>query len=408
MNDKAVVDSIRADVNVDNKARALEAARSGLDFMVRHQETSMVNANHGRFAFVYRCNEDKIDLQTTNWITGILVDSLLLGHQVFGDKSYLEAARRGVSYLRSLQDFNPRDSRFFGTFHEDMPQSNFFHPRDALTAAWALLDWSIMTGCQDAAYRARAYADWLICYGMDGGYPRWTVSFETFEADPRWYGSFHSGSAFFFARLYTVTKDRRYLETMCQILDLYNNLNLTAEGKVNVIVDIETRKPIPNAHTLPKLGWMVPEGWIRMHEYNDDFGALANLEAWRLTKNPAYLQAAESFLGHMLRIQHADGGFGPEGWAVPAAGGSVLLELLAARKLGTSLDVSDAIERAVQYVLGLQIVAPGKPSDGAFVGFTEKYTIDRNFGNARSAGYAVLSLLHYAGATEPIYFPDVK
>lgn len=365
----------------------------------------MVDANHGRFAFIYRCNENSVDLQTTNWITGVLVEGLLLGHQVFGDKAYLQAAERGVSYLRSLQDFNPRDRRFFGTFHEDMPQSKFFHPRDALTAAWALLDFSVQTGCEDALYRARAYADWLIGYGMDGGYPRWTVSFETFESRPRWYGSFHSGSAFFFARMYAETSDLRYLEAMRQILDVYNRLNLTAEGRVHVIVDIRTGQAVEDAHLLPDEGHMVPEGWIRMHEYNDDFGALANLEAWRLTRDPAYLEAAERFLAHMLEIQHADGGFGPKGWAVPSAGGSVLLELMAARALGSSLKVDNAIERALEYVLGLQVLRQGDPADGAFLGFTGNYTIDGNISNARSAGYAVLSLLRYAGATGPIYFP---
>lgn len=393
--------------------RAREAARRGLDFLVRHQETNPATAELGRFAFVYDAEEERIVTRTTNWTTGIAIEALLMGHQLFDDSRYLDAARLGVRYLYALQEFYPQRPQLIGTFHEETPQMPWFHPRDALTAAWALLDFGEATSDEEALYRAKAYADWMIQWGMDGGYPRWTVSYETFDAAPRWYGSFHSGSAFFFARMHAVTGDARYLEAMQEILDLYNSLLLSEEGRVRVIVDIETRKPVADddAHYGNNTCFgadisRVPVGWIRMHEYNDDFGALANIEAWRLTGDTAYRDAAERFLRHMLAIQHADGGFGPAEFTVPAAGGSVLLELLAASAAGSTLPMDDAITRAVDYVLNLQIQRPGSPADGAFRGYNDSYTLSERICNMRAGGYAILSLLRFAGATGPIYFPN--
>lgn len=386
-------------------ARCREAARRGLNFLVRHQMTDFGSAEHGRFAFIYRFASGKIDSYTTNWTTGVAVEAMLLGYQVFRDERYLEAARRGVGYIRSLQEFSPLSPRVVGTFHEETPQSKVFHPRDALTAAWALLDWSEVTGDSEARQRAVFYADWLIREGMDAGYPRWTVSYETFDADPRWYGSFHSGSAFFFARMHAVTGEERYLTAMKQILEVYNHLMLSEDGCVTVIVDIERQTPMPAAEVPANIA---PVGWIRMHEYNDDFGALANVEAYRLTGNRQYLEAAERFLRNMVEIQRRDGGFGPAEYSVPSAGGSVLLELLAAEACGSSLPVGDAVRRAVDYVLALQVLRKGAPEDGAFRGFTNDYTLDPDVCNVRAGGYAILALLRLSGAKGPIYFPSVE
>lgn len=379
-----------------------DAARRGLDFLVRHQITDRGSGDHGRFAYIFRRSAGRVESYTTNWVTGVAVEAMLLGYQIFHDSRYLDAARRGVSYIRSLQEFSALHPRLMGTFHENTPQTEFFHPRDALTAAWALLDWSEVTGDSEARDRAILYAEWFIREGMDGGYPRWTVSFQTFEAEPRWYGSFHSGSAFFFARLFAVTGDKRYLDTMRQILDVYNRTMLSDDGRVSVIVDLQSQTPVPDAEVPAHFA---PVGWIRMHEYNDDFGALANLEAGRLTGEASYLQAAERFLGHMIRIQRGDGGFGPAEYSVPSAGGGVLLEMLAAKACGSSLSLAPAISRAVNYVLNLQVRNDGAPEDGAFLGFTNDYVVDGDCCNIRAGGYAILSLLRFSGATGPIYFP---
>ncbi|AHF92891.1 hypothetical protein OPIT5_24565 [Opitutaceae bacterium TAV5] len=386
------------------RERALQAARRGLDFIVRNQVTDVMSADCGRFAYIYDCREEKALSRTTNWITGVGIEALLTGYQVFGDERYLASAGRAVEYLRSLQEFSPTLPRFFGTFHEDTPQTDKFHPRDALTAAWALLDWSVVADDGEARTRAGIYADWLIEHGMDAGYPRWTVSYRTFDAFPRWHASFHSGSAFFYARMYAVTGETRYLETMRSILDLYNRQNLMPDGSVRVMVDIERRVPLADDEVPHDVA---PVGWIRMHEYNDDFGALANVEAWRLTGKREYLEAAERFLRHMMRSQRTDGGFGPggaAGYSIPAAGGSVLVEMLAARACGSDLPMEEAMKRAAEYVLGLQVVRPGSDADGAFRGFTKHYTLDPDISNLRSGGYAIMGLLRFAGAVSPVYF----
>lgn len=383
-----------------------EAAKRGLDFLVRHQVADTNSADHGRFPSLYDAETGKVVALTTNWTTGVAIKVMLTAYQVFGDEAYLEAARKAVSYLRSMQEFLPTNPRLVGAFHENTPQTPWFHPRDALTAAWGVLEWGVVNNDADARFRARAYADWFINHGMDAGYPRWTASFDGLDAAPRWYGSFHSGSAFFLARMYSTTGDGAYLVAARQILDLYNRLLLTPEGKIHVVADIGTSRPLADEETCyGPLGHMVPRGWIRMHEYNDDFGALANLEIWRLTGDVVYRDAALRFLRHMAAIQGKDGGFGPDGVAVPSAGGSVLLEMLAAQECGVEDDFNPAIDRALDYILSLQLKRPGTPTDGAFLGMNGNYVVDGTTCNIRAGGYALLSLLRLAGAKGPIYFP---
>ncbi|HEX7120728.1 MAG TPA: hypothetical protein VF178_00055, partial [Gemmatimonadaceae bacterium] len=193
------------------REQALVAARAGLDFLVRHQVTNAQSADHGRFPFCYDRSTGRVVTLSTNWTTGIAIDALLAGFAAFGDSRYRDAAGRAVAYLRSLQTMGPASSRVAGVFREVTPQSGMAHPRDALTAAWALLDWSILTGDADAFARARTYADWFVTTGMEKGYPYWTVRFDNQPWEPTYCGSFHSGSAYFLTRMHQATGDERYL-----------------------------------------------------------------------------------------------------------------------------------------------------------------------------------------------------
>ncbi len=392
----------------DRVKLAAEAARRGLDFLVRTQVKDEGSADHGRFTFIYDCEQDRTLTLTTNWTTAVGIEAMLMGYRFFGSESYLDAARRAVAYIYSLQEFSPMRPRVSGAFHEETPQSRTFHPRDALTAAWALWDWAELMEDAEARERAIRYADWFVASSLDGGYPRWTVGFDGFDVAPRWYGSFHSGSAAFMARLYTVLGTDAYREMMQTILRLYNDLLLDDAGRVHVIADIRSRSILADSEVSQTIA---PVGWIRMHEYNDDFGALANMMAWQITGDVQYMRAAERFLSHMLSMQREDGGYGPhgvDGFSVPPAGGSVLLELLAARALGSSLPVDTAIEATVDYILGLQVMRPDGVADGAFRGYTDSYTLDPAIANIRTGGYAIMALLRYAGATGPIYFPSYE
>jgi hypothetical protein len=378
-----------------------EAAIRGLDFFVRNQVTSTDSADHGRFPFIFDCRQQVTQSLTTNWTTGVVVEALLAGHGFTGRDVYLQAAQRAVCYLKSLQDFWPLSRRTFGLLHEATPQTTWAHPRDALTGAWAMLDYGDQVGDEDSLRRAEYFAQWFIDVGMEHGYPYWTARFDDSPWEPSWTGSFHSGGAFFFYRLFARTGDQKYRQAMRTILRHYNAHHLAADGEITVILDRTTLEAL-DGRVDPS---SAHPGWQVMHKYNDDFGALANLAAFSLDGEAAYRDAAVGFLKRMAAEQRQDGGFGPKDHSVPSAGASVLIELLAARKLGIEVADQDVLDRTAAYLRSRQVCRPDSPADGAFLGYSRKgYTVSDYEANTRTGAYAIMALLRYVGASDPFYF----
>lgn len=142
-------------------------------------------------------------------------------------------------------------------------------------------------------------------------------------------------------------------------------------------------------------------------EDNANFGRLANLAAFRISKKEEYLSAAKCFLNRMLLIQRKDGGFGPEEYSVPSAGGSVLIELMAAKRLGFSIASKAQLNKVAQYILDLQINEPDSPAHGAFRGYDSNYKLG-NCSNCRTDVYSIMGLLRYADISDSYYFFDAK
>ncbi len=385
---------------------AEEAALKGLDFFVRNQVRDEASADYGRFPYAYDCEAQKPISLTTNWTTAVGVSSLLIGYEATGNENYIEAAGAACSYIKSLQEFAPEHAGLRGAFHEETPQTPFAHPRDALTAAWALLDYSKTTGDQSGIDRATAFGDWYVETACSEGYPHWTVRFDGQEWLPDWCGSFHSGAAFFMNRLYALTGDEKYLRTMRTILDYYNRYHLDEEGRISVVVDRKTNKPIPEADP----DGPAPMNWQVMHHYNDDFGALANLAAWKVTGEAGYRDRATCFLDLMARSQLENGGFGTDDFCVPSAGGAVLIEMEAIKQLGLDRPgYAAARDRAVSFLLSIQKVEPGHLGDGSFFGMTNDYRLSDICTNIRTSAYAIMGLLRYAGKRAGgIYFFDCE
>ena len=379
---------------------SLDAALKGLDFFVRNQITTEGSADEGRFPYVYNCPQNKIIIMTTNWTTGVTVSALLSGYKYTGSEKYLTAAGKACKYIKSLQNFDPALPRVNGVFREVTPQSNNAHPRDALTAAWALLDYSLLVKDEDGINRAKIYGEWFTKVALEKGYPYWTVRFDDQEWEPSWCGSFHSGSALFMYRLYQETGKGKFLKAMCQILDFYNKHHMDKEGNITVIIDRESLESLDGKGDKR----FTNPGWEMMHRYNDDFGALANMAAWKVTGKKIYRDNSEKFLRLMCKTQRVDGSFGPAEWGVPSAGGTVVLEMLAAKQLNiSSPQYEHTTEKAVKYLLKLQNINPDNPANGAFFGMTDDYEVSTVCANTRTAAYAIMALLHYAGAQDNIY-----
>ena len=82
--------------------RAKEAVLRGLEYYKRTQNTDRQSADCGRYPYIVDCKNSTIQTWTTNWIGGVTVAMMLNGYKAFQDERYLESARIGASYLRSL------------------------------------------------------------------------------------------------------------------------------------------------------------------------------------------------------------------------------------------------------------------------------------------------------------------
>lgn len=381
------------------KADAAEAAIAGLEFIVRNQINDETNANCGRFAFIYDCKLQQTVKLTPNWVTGTAVEALLAGYRFTKNEKYLEAAGRGIKYIKALQNFSKFGNFAYGGINETTPQCQCCHPRDALTAAWAMLDWSQETKDQECFERALIFADWYMQNAIQEGYPVCTVDFKDGVIAPFELASCQGGGGFFFYRLYILTGDEKYLKILSSIIEFYNEFFLEDSGKPISLIDQYTRKPKLNQQN-------VLDGplWEMMHVYNDDFAALANLAAYSVEQKASYLTSLKKFFRFIENSQNPDGGFGSAAFSVPSAGGACLIEFLAAKALGLDLVKQETIDNAVRYLLDRQYRKAGSTGDGGFFGVSVKYEVSDFLLNMRTTSYAVMGLLRYAGASDLYYF----
>jgi hypothetical protein len=371
----------------------LQRARALADWFVANQVTRTHFADRGRFANQVRVRgrQEKTHL-TTNWTTGMSTIALLMAWERTRDPRYLEAAKIAGGYLKSLQILDPRNPAAFGGFREETPQSNAFHPRDALSAAWGLLHLHRATGDDDGLWRAVTFANWLERHGMRRGYPAWTAYTEKGRT-PYWQiGSFHGGSPLFFFDLYATTKNRRWLRTGLTICDAWLRHFPKPDGSIRIEIDADTGEDVTGKSKDP--GHI---GWQDMHKTNDDFTAQALLRAWRLTRNRRYLDGARAFLDWALTQQRADGAFGDP--PVNSAAATLILELLDFARLARSPRHRQAALRSVPHFLSLQELAAKDPRfHGGF------YCVHGDYVHAarvelgvRTSCYALAALLRLEG-----------
>lgn len=390
--------------NQVTKETAVEAALAGVDYLVRNQITDKNDANCGRYLCQYDYINNKRLAYTTNWTTGVCLECMLIANRLTSNQSYIDSAQLAAEYLASLQIFSPLKENMSGAIREETPQTDWAHPRDALTAAWAMLDFSQYTDNKGYLERSIAFADWFLRVAMKEGYPYWTVRFDSNPWKPELFGSFHSGEAFYFFRLYDITGNTKYRDVACRILDHYNKYHIAPDGKIQVSIDMHTYEPVRSYEVEPDCS---VKGWEVMHEYNDDFGALANLAAWKFTQDSSYLDSAKSFLKLMLSIQRDDGGFGPVENSVPSAAGAVMMELTAADVLSQSLASDEQLSKVAQYLLSLQIHEEGI-AKGGFRGVDNQTYRVAHCSNSRTTSYSIMGLLRYAGMRDPFFFFEPK
>lgn len=379
-------------------ARAVQLA----DWFVANQVTRTHLADRGRYAnlvpFGATLGPDWHPIHfTNNWPTAMAAISLLMAHRRKRDHRYLDSAVLAGGYIKSLQVLDRRDRRIFGAFREETPQTQGCHPRDALSAAWGLLHLYQVTGDEDCLWRARTFAAWFSRHAMKDGYPAHTINFEKQAGDKWLMGVFHGGSPLFLFDLHRVTGEARWRRAGLAICDTWLRTFLREDGSLRVAVDEKTGRDAP-----PPAGDVGPS----MHSLNDDFASLAMLRAYRLTGRRRYLEGVERFMAWVLRIQRADGAFGDP--PVKSAAPMLIMELLDAYRLTRNPAYRQAAMRSVPYFLSLQELKSADPRyHGAFYDMDPRNNDQtvRQWLGVRSSAYALAALLRlesrrtYAGYT---------
>lgn len=359
------------------------------DWFVRNQVTRPALADCGRYRNeIILKAPGRPPAYSTNWTTGMAIIALLKAWRHTGRQSYLESARLAARYILSLQNLNEREGRGYGLFREETPQSDFCHPRDALSAAWGLLHLYRADGGEERLERVLLFARWFRTQAMKAGYPAWTAYVEKGRT-PYWQkGSFHGGSPAFFFDLFEVTGNSAWKSLGLTICETWIRTFLKKDGSIRIEVDAKSGRDRTGKG--PNAGHI---GWQDMHKTNDDFTVLALLKAHQLTGRRKYLSAAESFLDWALTIQRADGAFGNP--PVASAAATLILELLEADKVKPHNAYRIAIRRSLPYFLSLQeLRRKSGLLHGGFYCTSNDYAhgIRRELG-LRTSSYALLALL---------------
>jgi len=381
-----------------SKEEILEHALECAKWQVRNQVMDRQDANRGRFLRSYDKASGRL-IYTGNWQTGTALMSLLSVYRRTGDKKYLEAAEYAGHYIMSLQILDRHNPRYYGTIRELTPQSMEFDPRDATSAAWALVWLYKFTGEEEYLRRAVLFGDFHLRYCMHEGWPQYSYYME--NRFPNFYarGAFQSGTGLFFHDLFMASEDARYIEFgLRPIADNYLKYFVKDNGEIIQEREIFT--------------WNLEEESEQenvtrsMHMFNDDFGAAMLQTASDLFKDEKYREGAHRYAQWLAKHQDEDGAFC--GGAHPSAVPSALMYFHDLGRYYDDRELLNAREKALTKLLSMQYRDTGDVRfDGGFKG---KYEGPKDFPgggdmcvNNRTTAYALNALIKLESDIEEIW-----
>lgn len=386
------------DASATDRHILLERAIECADWQVRNQVMDRQDANRGRFIRSYDKASGAL-IYTGNWQTGAALMGLLSTYRRTSDRRYLDAAEYAGRYLMSLQILDQRDVRFYGAIRELTPQSMELDPRDATTAAWALVWLYNFTGEEEYLRRAMLFADFHMKHCMIEGWPQYSYYMERRFGNFYARGSFQSGTGLFYFDLFMAADDARYIEFgLRPIADNYIKYFVREDGELIQQREIFTWRIEDESQQ--------KDVSHQMHMFNDDFGAAMLQTASDLFQDERYRIAAHRYAHWLARHQDPDGGFvgGMHPSAVPTA-------LMYFHDLGLHYDdklLLAARDAATRKLLSMQYRNTGDGKlDGAFKG---RYEGPKGFPsggdicvNNRCTSYALSALIKLEGSTPDIW-----
>ena len=381
-----------------DKEEVLAAALDCAEWQVNNQVMDRHDANRGRFLRSYDKASGRL-IYTGNWQTGAALMSLLSVYRRTGERKYLEAAEYAGHYIMSLQILDRHEPRWYGVIRELTPQSMEMDPRDATTAAWALVWLYNFTGEDEYLRRAVLFGDFHLKYCMHEGWPQYSYYME--KRFPNFYarGAFQSGTGLFYHDLFLASEDCRYVEHgLRPMAENYLEYFVQENGEIMQEREVFTWAPQEESEQ--------QDVSRHMHMFNDDFGSAMLQTAADIFHDEAYRDAARRYALWLARHQDEDGGFcgGAHPSAVPSA-------LMYFHDLGQHYDdkeLLDAREKTVRKLLSMQYRDTGDVKfDGGFRGKYEGPADVPGGGdmcvNNRTTAYALSALVKLESDVEDIW-----
>ncbi len=380
-----------------DKQKLYEAAKKCAEWEIGNQVNNREDANRGRFIRCY-CQDNSYLNYTGNWQTGSALMSLLAMYQRTNDPKYLESAELAGSYIMSLQILDTRTPRYYGAIRELTPQSIEFAPRDATTAAWALVWLYNVTKKEEYLNRAILFGEFHLKYCMHEGWPLYACYMDRDLGNFYARGSFQSGTGLFYHDLFMASDDPRYIEFgMRPIADNYLKYFVKENGAIVLERDIFT--------------WTEKEESIQpgvtpdMHMYNDDFGAAMLQTASDIFHDEKYRKAAFTYAQWLAEYQQdEDGGFA--GGVHPSAVPTALNYFYDLGNYYNDKKLLKACEKTLNKLLSMQLEDTGNSQlDGGFRGKNESadQTGKGLCVNNRTTSYALIALLKLESKLENIW-----
>jgi hypothetical protein len=377
-----------------NGKQILKSALHAGDWFVNTQNKDSESGDLGRFIYALKL-ETKEYWLSSGWQTAFGVFALLSLHNATKDDKYLQAAEGGIKYIKTLQILDQRKPCYFGAIREVSPQSEWMHPRDALSAAWGMLGYHLYTNEQDCLERAILYADWMLKYALIDDWVVATVNLgnkKTRSADDL-VASCQSGSILFLIEMYKVTQDLRYYDAAYRMANYYVVNLISKDGVITCIKDRIGNNP--DVNNTEK--W--PIDWQKMHQVNDDFGGIALVEAYRIFKKEEYRQRCSAYLGWLEKTVNKDGSYLDPVIEVGSATAPIfLLSFESIANSSEKVRARKLIEKNISYLLSIQQKSKDKLVDGAFLGMDGMCRAGHgNWINIRCTSYATIALCRLLG-----------
>ena len=381
-----------------SKEEILEHALECAEWQVRNQVMDRQDANRGRFLRSYDKASGRL-IYTGNWQTGTALMALLSVYRRTHEEKYLEAAEYAGHYIMSLQILDRHNPRYYGTIRELTPQSMEFDPRDATSAAWALVWLYKFTGEEEYLRRAVLFGDFHLKYCMHEGWPQYSYYMEKRFANMYARGAFQSGTGLFFHDLFTASEDARYIEFgLRPIADNYLKYFVKDNGEIIQEREIFTW----NLEEESEQENVTPS----MHMFNDDFGAAMLQTASDVFKDEKYREGAHRYAQWLAKHQDEDGAFC--GGAHPSAVPGALMYFHDLGRYYNDKELLNAREKALTKLLSMQYRDTGDVRfDGGFKG---KYEGPKDFPgggdmcvNNRTTAYALNALIKLESDIEEIW-----